>query len=311
MREVVFQARATVGVVVVSGLFYGEIGVANMVDESAAKGGQESASSPPEHYHVNFFQPGNDHSRANMKMIIVMVLIWAVGVFGFQIALMVMGKKVPEPTLSKYEKVWPEIQNGSATSQTKQEYARTLLMVLGKNIAVSDGDKNVLKQALSSTTYELAENQSAELDKYTSTLAAEYAKVHKENEKEASLDQEEEKLNPETVADMKGKIRELGGSVLNLTDKGYDPLLSALLPDSLLPAEEAKFIPAENGDALTGIMKKYLIHNRCALTDTKFMGFPFHYWYTAQFLLIMFVALCWIYTMVTDRLHKKYGFVEE
>ncbi len=279
-----------------------------MVDESAAKGGQESASSPPEHYHVNFFQPGNDHSRANMKMIIVMVLIWAVGVFGFQVALMVMGKNVPEPTLATFNEVWPDIQNSSATPEAKQKYSQTLLMVLGKNIAVSDNDKQVLKQALSSTTSELAGDQSAELDKYIAALAAEYAKVGTEEEKD---DTKKEELNPATVAEMKGKIRELGGSILNLSDKGYDPLLSALLPDSLLPAEEAKFTPAENGEALTGIMKKYLVHNRCGLTDAKFMGFPFHYWYTAQFLLIMFVGLCWIYTMVTDRLHKKYGFVEE
>jgi putative solute:sodium symporter small subunit len=58
---------------------------------------------------------------------------------------------------------------------------------------------------------------------------------------------------------------------------------------------------------LTGIMGLYLIHNRSALTDAKFLGFPFHYFYTAVFLLILFVGLCWLYCVRTDMYNKKYG----
>ena len=54
-------------------------------------------------------------------------------------------------------------------------------------------------------------------------------------------------------------------------------------------------------------MGLYLIHNRSVLTDTKFLGFPFHYFYTAVFLLILFVGLCWLYCIRTDMFHKKYG----
>ncbi|MFC1670672.1 DUF4212 domain-containing protein, partial [Spirochaetota bacterium] len=57
--------------------------------------------------------------------------------------------------------------------------------------------------------------------------------------------------------------------------------------------------------------KLYLIHNRNVLTDIKFLGFPFHYFYTSQLLLIMFVLICLVYCIATDRIHRKYGFIEE
>jgi putative solute:sodium symporter small subunit len=52
---------------------------------------------------------------------------------------------------------------------------------------------------------------------------------------------------------------------------------------------------------LPGIMEKYLVHNQSILTDAKFLGFPFHYFYTAVFLLILFVGLCWLYCVRSDR----------
>ena len=54
-------------------------------------------------------------------------------------------------------------------------------------------------------------------------------------------------------------------------------------------------------------MGLYLIHNRSVLTDTRFLGFPFHYFYTAVFLLILFVGLTWLYCVRTDMFNKKYG----
>ena len=54
-------------------------------------------------------------------------------------------------------------------------------------------------------------------------------------------------------------------------------------------------------------MDLYLIHNRSVLTDTKFLGFPFHYFYTAVFLLVLFVGLCWLYCVRTDMFNKRYG----
>ena len=63
----------------------------------------------------------------------------------------------------------------------------------------------------------------------------------------------------------------------------------------------------ESRDVVAEAMGLYLIHNRSVLTDLKFLGFPFHYFYTAVFLLILFVGLCWLYCVRTDLFNKKYG----
>ncbi|RKX20065.1 MAG: hypothetical protein DRP35_06675 [Candidatus Zixiibacteriota bacterium] len=42
----------------------------------------------------------------------------------------------------------------------------------------------------------------------------------------------------------------------------------------------------------------------------RFLGFPFHYFYTAVFLLVLFVGLCWIFCFQTDRIYKKLGIEE-
>jgi putative solute:sodium symporter small subunit len=66
----------------------------------------------------------------------------------------------------------------------------------------------------------------------------------------------------------------------------------------------------ENRQIFEEAMGLYLIHNRSVLTDTVFLGFPFHYFYTAVFLLVLFVGLCWLFCIRTDMFHKKYGIEE-
>jgi putative solute:sodium symporter small subunit len=60
-------------------------------------------------------------------------------------------------------------------------------------------------------------------------------------------------------------------------------------------------------EMIPDIMAKYLIHNQSFLTDFSFLGFPFHYFYTAIFLLVLFVALCWIYCIRIDRRNRILG----
>ena len=83
-----------------------------------------------------------------------------------------------------------------------------------------------------------------------------------------------------------------------------------LLPSSLVKVESSA-LSDESKQALPEIMELYLIHNQSFLTDFKFLGFPFHYWYTAQFLLILFVLLCLYYAVSIDRMNEEYEFVEE
>ncbi|MHC4874738.1 MAG: hypothetical protein ACYTFY_23045, partial [Planctomycetota bacterium] len=94
---------------------------------------------------VNFFTPKTEHAKANMKVVTIMVIIWAVAVFGFQILLIVGVKPVAEESMGTFEKVWPAVKGGTASVEQKKDFAKTTLMVLGKNIALKDGDKAVLE----------------------------------------------------------------------------------------------------------------------------------------------------------------------
>jgi len=43
-----------------------------------------------------------------------------------------------------------------------------------------------------------------------------------------------------------------------------------------------------------------------ALTEATFFGFPFHYWFTSQFLIVWFILLCFFFNLFIDRLTEKY-----
>ena len=66
-------------------------------------------------------------------------------------------------------------------------------------------------------------------------------------------------------------------------------------------------LTSEEKEKLPQIMDKFLIHNRSVLTDTTFIGFPFHYFYTAVFLLVLFVGLCYLYAKQIERLNNQFG----
>lgn len=41
------------------------------------------------------------------------------------------------------------------------------------------------------------------------------------------------------------------------------------------------------------------------LTETQFFGFPFHYWFHAQFCIALFIGLCYWYCKFIDKLEAK------
>jgi putative solute:sodium symporter small subunit len=231
----------------------------------------------PHQYNVNFFRPRSDHARANMKLIITLALIWFIGVFGFQCLLVVLNTPTPEKTHAEFQSVWPQIEKNMAPSnEVKVTFSKVVLSVLGKNIAVKDHHKTALKEALSWTVHTMLPEESAYLME----------------------------KDPDEVTI--GKVTE----VLGLSDQGFDKIMANLLPTSLVKVTSPQ-LSADTKKRLPEIMDLYLVHNRNALTDFTFLGFPFHYWYTAQFLLIMFVLLCLTYAVLTDRNNKTYSFVEE
>jgi len=42
------------------------------------------------------------------------------------------------------------------------------------------------------------------------------------------------------------------------------------------------------------------------LTDATFLGFPFHYWYSGQSLVLWFILLCLFFNLAIDRLNEQY-----
>ncbi len=220
-------------------------------------------------FDVNLFRPRSDHARFNMKTIFIMLIIWGTAVFGFQFLLIALQKPVAEPTFNRFEKVWSQVKAGEASNAENREFARSLLMVLGKNIVVKPLHKATLSSALNSTLRALAPR-------------SEVAKIDAES----------------------------AAALIELKDEGFDILIKDMLPTYVKDVNNSS-ISAEIKADLPGIMKLYLVHNQSVLTDTKFMGFPFHYWYTAQFLLILFVFLCLVYAKVIDSANKKFDFKEE
>ncbi len=221
-------------------------------------------------YQFSFFKPTSEHARSNTKIITVMVIIWALAVFGFQILLRVLEEPTPEKTLITYESVNGKVMDGTATVQDKKAFIGTVIAVLGKGLSLKQGDKDVLQETLNWAVYDVVpKNKRGQL------------------------------LKKENVA----KLTKL---------LGYAPKsLQANLLKFYMQSESVKSLSNENKNILPGIMKKYTVHNESVITSTRFLGFPFHYWYTAEFLLILFVCLCWIYCFMIDRLYEEHSIDEK
>lgn len=228
-------------------------------------------------YEVNFFKPLSEHAKANKKLILILAIIWAVAVFGFQFALILLNEPTPEKNYTVFLSVWPEvIENESAAPEMKQDFLKVSLAVLGKNIAVSDNHKMILKETISRML-----------------LAMQPDSLKYVFQKEP--DQETYALAEETIG---------------LASTGFEKIMIDLLPTSLVQVNDEN-LPDEYKENIPAIMNLYLVHNQSVLTDIRFLGFPFHYWYTAQFLLILFVVLCVIYAVVIEKRNTKYDFIEE
>ncbi len=228
---------------------------------------------------VNLFKPRTPHGKANSKMVISMIIVWAVAIFGFQTLLIILNKPTPEKNYIIFEQVWPEISEDRASTDVKKKFSRVVLSVLGKSIVLKADHKDVLKNTLSTLVYSLVP------DKDKKILQNDF--------------------NNRIDIAVKKAI-----SALDLKPEGFEQLMIELLPPSLTTVDTGK-LQKQQIDAMPGIMKLYLVHNQNVLTDIRFLGFPFHYFYVSQLLLILFVLLCYVYCKVTDRIHEKYGFIEE
>lgn len=246
----------------------------------------------PNGYHISFFRPTTPRAKANRTIVIWLASIWAISIFGFQILLLVLEKPTPEPAYLAFQSVWEDVEDNSADRVELQEFGKSTLSVLGK-IAISDSEKATLENALSWSVYQLTP------DSLRPALVADVQGFEKTRAEIVNI------TNPDYVAARNRLSMELS-PVLVLAS---NDVRRNILPLSLRTSS-MKVLTDETKLSLPDIMEKYLIHNQSVLTDTRFLGFPFHYFYTAVFLLILFVGLCWVYCVLIDRLDEKLKTIE-
>ncbi len=238
-------------------------------------------------YHISFFKPTTVQAKWNRNLAIKLILIWAVAVFGFHFLLRAIEKPTPEESYVKYEMVWENILAENASVEEMQIFAHSSLSVIGK-VFIKPEYKTALNNAVSWTAFQLADSSQKELliDKT------------KEFEK---LKEEVTSISDPTYLNAKNSLSQVASSILGLQNS--DPRI--LIVSFSLVSTEMELFKAENKDVIPTIMSTYLIHNQSFLTDFKFLGFPFHYFYSAIFLLVLFVFLCWLYCYRVDKMNVK------
>lgn len=243
-------------------------------------------------YHFSFFKPSTESARHNRNMVIQFVLIWAVAIFGFQTLLKILEKPTPEAAYLLYEKSWPPIEAGNADLMDYQSSAQAALSVLGK-VHIQPAHRSALDNAVSWFAWQIADSLQQEL------LLAALADFESQA---ASI----EVVTDESYVGSKALLMPILGDLFGLAPSDIRLKIAPLeVHASLLESFDD-----ENRKVFVEAMELYLVHNQSVLTDTIFLGFPFHYFYTAVFLLILFVGLCWLYCMRTDMYNRKYGIEE-
>ncbi len=227
-------------------------------------------------YDINFFTPHTPFLKEATRLVTIGIVIWFVAVYGFHILLRVIETPTPEKGYIAYEKIYPKLTQGTATLEEQKEMAVIYLGLIGKSVTLQ---KNAaLRNAFTATVYSILPD----------------------SEKEA-LVEATGKLATDKTIDLGYVIKALG--VEN------DLSRKAVVPYALEPLTGgAKGMISPE---IPAIMSKYLVHNQSVLTDTIFLGFPFHYFYSAVFLLALFVIICLVYCKAIDKVMKKHEMESE
>lgn len=250
-------------------------------------------------YDFNLFKPVSQYGRKNRNLILILGTIWFVAIFGFQFLLLIFQKPTPEKTLITFESVWENVKSGRATEQENKDFVNSLISVAGKS-SVKPADKTVLMNSLSWSVYNMvSDGEKVILSGKIKELASVREKLSNANDAEYTA------LKSDLLS-----IKAAINSIANVKT-GIDPTNNkeAILPYSL--NSDYKELTPSDLDALPKIMKLYLTHNQSFLTDIKILGFPFHYFYTAEFLLILFVGLSLFYSIRITHLQKRFSIKEE
>jgi uncharacterized membrane protein len=250
-------------------------------------------------YNFSLFSPRNLHGRKNRNVILSMLAIWAVAVFGFQFLLRAIEKPTPEKALAMFESTWPSVISSDIKNVDYKTFLHSLILVRGKNIVKAE-DQVVLSSAISYVMFNVVP------DSVRSVMISAISDVN-DLKGQLSGTKDQKYLDLKLLIAARNKEISSPGELYS----GFD---AASLELSILTGSLMEKYPSSLNDEsfanLPGIMKFYLTHNQSILTDSKFLGFPFHYFYTAVFLLILFIALCIVYNIMLEWRLGKEGIVE-
>ena len=252
-----------------------------------------------ENYNFSIFRPRNLHGRKNRNVILTMLVIWAVAVFGFQFLLKAIEKPTPEKALLAFEASWPAVRSGTASPVDQKTFLNSLILARGKSTLKADEQK-VLSNAITCFTYQILP-ESLKPD-----LQSAVDKSSKARGKLTSVKGEEYLALKKEIADLSMAMITLTTPFTGIERGTLESTIFAFSLQSAYPPSMSD----GSFDRLGNIMKLYMTHNQSVLTDTKLLGFPFHYFYTAVFLLILFVSLCIVYNILIGWRLKKEGIVE-
>jgi len=62
--------------------------------------------------HISFFKPTTTLAKKNRNIVIILVSIWFISIFGFQILLKLVEKPSPEKDLAIFERAWAMVKSG-------------------------------------------------------------------------------------------------------------------------------------------------------------------------------------------------------
>jgi len=243
-------------------------------------------------YHISFFRPTTQRAKTNRNTVLWLISIWAVAVFGFHFLLRAIEKPTPEPELISFNEVWKDVKAENASVEEIRIFAKTTLHVAGK-VFITTEERAALDNGISWAIMQLADS------------------MQKLSLKDALQEFETiaEKNLVVTNEDYVASKKKLGAIVQQILNLNPSSVLATILPLEI-KSSGLSVLSVENMTIIEACMPKYMIHNRSVLTDTKFLGFPFHYFYTAVFLLILFIALCYAYCVRVDNYNKKVGIAE-
>jgi len=250
-------------------------------------------------YNFSIFSPRNHHGKKNRNVIFSMLLIWAVAVFGFQFLLKAIQKPTPEKALIMFESTWPSVLAGDLNSIDYKTFLKSLVLVKGKNI-VKPEDQKILSDAISCVAFRIVPDS-------INTLITDGILDLKSLKERLVSAEDQEYLEIRSMIGEEHRV--LSNLSAPFTDFKYGSLEATIFIGSLAEKYPASFDDISYA-RLPEIMNLYLTHYQSILTDSKFLGFPFHYFYTAVFLLILFIALCIIYNILVERRLKTDGVVD-